>query len=202
MLLKLLKLYPPFLLRLRIMVRWLILPLEKINQVLPVSGRILDVGCGYGLTTLYFALTNPARNLVGSDIDSYRLNLAKKISRSITNVEFIKQNLTGNSTGFDTIIAIDLLHHLSLANQNKFFSKIRSTLKPGGLLIIKEMNTTPKLKYYFNYLHDKLAYSKSSVHYLSPQKLSQLLIQSGFHIIKKQDISNIFYAHYLYVARF
>lgn len=197
---ELLKLYPSLQLRLRILIRWLILPLPKINKTLPTSGRILDVGCGYGLTTLYFALANPNRYLVGSDINSVRINLAQKISRYFANVKFVEQNLVGDTDNFDTVIAIDLLHHLSLSDQKVFFSNVRSVLKPGGLLIIKEMNTVPKLKYYFNYLHDKLAYFKSSTNYLSPLKLSQLLIGSGFHIIKKQNLANIFYAHYLYVA--
>ena len=35
--------------------------LEEIGQYLPPSGPVLDIGCGFGLFSLYYAATAPAR---------------------------------------------------------------------------------------------------------------------------------------------
>ena len=34
--------------------------LDEIGQYLPPSGQVLDVGCGFGLFALHFAMQNPA----------------------------------------------------------------------------------------------------------------------------------------------
>ena len=40
--------------------------LAMMNLVLPERGRLLDVGCGFGLFSVYFAMTSPHRVIRGS----------------------------------------------------------------------------------------------------------------------------------------
>ena len=198
---KLANLYPPVFPRLLAYLRQLILPFSKISCCLPREGKILDLGCGSGLTTLYFATQHPKCHFVGTDVNHVRINLAKSVSTKFKNVQFVTQNLFGkNHTKYDVIIAIDLFHHLPAAVQKQFFLDAKNNLTSAGQLIIKEMDTKPRFKYLFNALHDKLAYPQKPAHYFSSTVLSTLLISAGFNIIKHQDISNIFYSHYLYVA--
>ena len=37
--------------------------LEEIGQYLPPSGPVLDIGCGFGLFSLYYAATGPGLSL-------------------------------------------------------------------------------------------------------------------------------------------
>src|SRR5688572_14043425 len=39
--------------------------LSVLDLLLPESGRILDIGCGFGLFAAYFGQTQPARRIVG-----------------------------------------------------------------------------------------------------------------------------------------
>src|SRR4029453_15579867 len=39
--------------------------LDEIGQYLPARGRVLDVGCGFGLFSLYYATTRPGLTLEG-----------------------------------------------------------------------------------------------------------------------------------------
>jgi SAM-dependent methyltransferase len=46
--------------------------LEEIGQYLPREGRVLDIGCGFGLFSLYFASLAPGCQLTGVDRDARR----------------------------------------------------------------------------------------------------------------------------------
>jgi SAM-dependent methyltransferase len=54
--------------------------LEEIGQYLPEQGRILDVGCGFGLFTLFYALLAPGRNFVSLDVNAARIDQARAAS--------------------------------------------------------------------------------------------------------------------------
>ncbi len=51
--------------------------LALMNLVLPGEGRILDVGCGFGLFSAYFALVCPDRRMVGVDPSARRIGMAR-----------------------------------------------------------------------------------------------------------------------------
>lgn len=185
----------------RSFIRSLILPVKKIDQVIPISGDILDIGCGSGSATIFFALSGPLRQITGSDINSKCIIQAQKNTKDIKNIKFINQSLFSSNTIYDTVLAIDLLHHLSPPDIKYFFDNIKQIIKPGGLLIIKEMNTFPKYKFIINLIHDKIIYTKSPATYLSTDNLRQTLTKLNFQVLNIQDISNIFYAHYLCVSK-
>ena len=47
--------------------------LDEIGQYLPCQGRVLDIGCGFGLFSLYFAATRPGLYLRGFDLNPNRI---------------------------------------------------------------------------------------------------------------------------------
>jgi predicted RNA methylase len=52
--------------------------LDEIGQYLPEAGPVLDIGCGFGLFSLYYAATGPRRLLRGLDLDTRRIALARR----------------------------------------------------------------------------------------------------------------------------
>src|SRR5437867_10343105 len=52
--------------------------LDEIGQYLPDTGSVLDIGCGFGLFSLYYAATGPRRLLRGIDINRRRIALARR----------------------------------------------------------------------------------------------------------------------------
>ena len=83
MLSKIIKLYPSFISRLYTNLRKYILPIQKIEKYIPKKGTVLDVGCGYGLTSIYFALKSKNRKVIGLDLDKKRIIDARKASKNI-----------------------------------------------------------------------------------------------------------------------
>jgi 2-polyprenyl-3-methyl-5-hydroxy-6-metoxy-1,4-benzoquinol methylase len=152
---KIIKAYPLFWPRIYAYIRSKILPIEKIERFIP-EGRILDVGCGYGITTIYFALKNIKRNVVGSELMKERVRIANKISREIPNVNFEANNLIESNDKFNSIVAIDLLHHIKNKDKEVFIKKCKKVLGKKGILIIKDIDKKPRHKYLWNYVHDKL----------------------------------------------
>src|SRR5256712_12479114 len=52
--------------------------LEEIGQYLPPSGPVLDIGCGFGLFSLYYAATGPGRFVRGLDLSARRIAMARR----------------------------------------------------------------------------------------------------------------------------
>src|SRR2546428_11284527 len=55
--------------------------LEEIGQYLPPSGPVLDIGCGFGLFSLYYAATGPGRVVRGLDLSARRIAIARRAAR-------------------------------------------------------------------------------------------------------------------------
>src|SRR5262245_65621117 len=72
--------------------------LDEIGQYLPARGRVLDVGCGFGLFSLYFALVRPGLALEGLDRNARRIAMAGRAAQrlGLGNVRYA----VGDATAF------------------------------------------------------------------------------------------------------
>src|SRR5688500_20337938 len=52
--------------------------LDEIGQYLPTTGAVLDIGCGFGLFSLYYAATAPGRFVRGLDVNPRRIAQARR----------------------------------------------------------------------------------------------------------------------------
>src|SRR5262249_59310895 len=52
--------------------------LDEIGQYLPETGPVLDIGCGFGLFSLYYAATGPRRFVRGLDVSAGRIAQARR----------------------------------------------------------------------------------------------------------------------------
>ncbi len=105
--------------------------------------NVLSIGCfiGYGEEIL----ASNAKKVVAIDEDLEAINFAKK-TRSKKNIEFKKIDaleLPFKENTFDVITAFQLIEHIQPNSLPDFLEKMKSLLKPGGLLII----TTPNRKF-------------------------------------------------------
>ena len=206
-------LYPWIWPRIYAYIRAKILPISKIEKYVP-EGDILDVGCGYGITSIYFALKNNKRDVTGSELQKKRVRTANKASRNIDNVSFEARNLIESNKnaqtkfgtlknkffkGYDAIIAIDLLHHISNKEKDIFIKECKKRLKKKGLLIIKDIDKKPFHKYLWNYVHDLLM-TKDKLYFYSLKQMKSLIEKNEFKIIKIKKLRNIFYPHVLFVC--
>src|SRR5690242_12694278 len=57
--------------------------LGVMDVLLPERGRILELGCGFGLFAGYFSLQAPARSLLGFDRDAKRIAMARHMAERL-----------------------------------------------------------------------------------------------------------------------
>ncbi|MCA1903810.1 MAG: methyltransferase domain-containing protein [Cyanobacteria bacterium KgW148] len=101
--------------------------------------RILDAGCGSGVSTEYLAHQNPQAQIVAIDISQGTLQVAQeRILHSIGTTDRVQfhhcsiYDLDQISGEFDLINCVGVLHHL--ADPDRGLQSLVRKLKPGGLL--------------------------------------------------------------------
>lgn len=196
-----------FVVRVYARIRFLILRqifLQEIGQYLPRQGRILDLGCGFGLFSLYFAIDAPARKITGVDLDPERIRAAEECARKlgVQNVEYTTSNvLAWDGAGpFDAIFMLDLIHHLPKDQVADFLSRVAQRVVPGGVLLLKDVSNRPTYKRLFTLALDRLMVGNEPIHYWDPIELTALVESLGF-TVKRHTINDFLpYPHILYVC--
>jgi len=113
--------YRNLIIRMYCHIRFRIIPLrflQEMVQYIPRRGTVLDLGCGFGLFTLYYAKSCPDVHFTGIDLSRRRIQAAKRSARklNLTNVSFVCQDAREytreSGQRFDAVMTLDLLHHI------------------------------------------------------------------------------------------
>jgi len=109
------------------------------HELLPVQGRILDIGCGYGFMDYMLQLAAHEREILGYDHDEEKIAVASHCFSRNAHIHFIKTDISQMFIGAaDAIILSDVLHYLSPENQEILVQKSMEAIRPGGVLIIRD----------------------------------------------------------------
>lgn len=179
--------------------------LEEIDQYIPSSGRILDLGCGFGLFSLFFASRAPGRMLYGCDLNPRRIEMARVCAAKlgIPNVDYKVSDATCfiPENPLSCIYMLDLLHHLPADLVPALLRRIYLALTAGGTLIIKDVDTTPAYKRLFTLALDRLMVGMEPIRYWSRQEMLRMLADAGFVAYTHDMRDWLPYPHRLYVCR-
>jgi len=179
--------------------------LDEIGQYLPESGQILDMGCGFGLFSLYYAKKFPGLSIIGIDINEARIQMARKAATvlSLSNVRYeIADAITYEcSTTLNGAYMLDIVHHISPETVRPLVRKIHALLHPGSRLIIKDVKTAPAYKRWFTFLLDKLLDPQAPLNYWKEQDMTDLLIAAGFEVFRHAMVDILPYPHILYICQ-
>jgi len=114
--------------------------LERLNDLVPDKGRLLDMGCGDG----GIAAGLDARSVVALDISPRCAVLASRRGVPCI-VADARMPLPFAAGSFDTVYCIDVLHHVPRAAWHGLVAEFHRVLKPLGRLAIVE----PDARYAF-----------------------------------------------------
>jgi len=179
--------------------------LSVMDLRLPAEGRLLDVGCGFGLFAAYFGQTHPNRNIVGIDPNARRVGIARRVATrlGLHNHRFIVGDVRDASLEgpFDAVYVLDVMHHLPRAEQRSVLERLRSLLAPGGILLVKDITTESRFGRIFTEALDRLMIGwNEPLAYRHHREWAELLTEIGFQVrvLRVPDI--LPYPHVVIVA--
>ena len=145
--------------------------------------RVLDLGCGGGLTTA--CLAQRGATVVGMDLSRASLHVASCHTRGHSHPESVfacgrAESLPFADASFDIVWCTDVLEHLS--DLPAAIAQIARVLKPGGLFLYDTINRTwlsrPLVIWFWEYL---AGLAPRGTHdwrlFIRPQELYRLLTQ-------------------------
>lgn len=83
-------------------------PCREVEELIPVSGTVVDLGCGEGIFSNYIGLASKPRKVIGIEIDKNRIKVA---DHRISNVNFMN---------------VTIFQYLTFMPSSDFFEKISS----------------------------------------------------------------------------
>ena len=178
--------------------------LDEIGQYLPERGRVLDLGCGFGLFSLYFAHAHPGLWLEGLDRNPRRIAMAQAAARKLglDNVRYEVGDVMDfrGCLTFDAAYMLDIVHHIPEEAVRPLLEQVAKILPPGGRLLIKDVDRRPFYKRWFTHALDKVMDPGTPVRYWEAEDLAQLLQQVGFAVHRHLMVDILPYPHILYIC--
>lgn len=120
--------------------RWTGTPYAVVGAAVPREGRVLDLGCGFGMFAALLALDAPAREVAGLDVDAGKVRRARALFGDLAHFERVDLG-EGALPEADTCVVYDVLHHL--ADADALLRRVAGSLPPGGRLVVKENDVEP-----------------------------------------------------------
>ncbi len=141
---------------------------------LPSRGRLLDVGCGSGLTMSWFKATWPGWTGTGIDVSPEALRSAGEHGERVCGASAL--TLPFPDRNFDAVVCLDVLQHLPLDGGDVMaLREIRRVLQVGGTLLLRtNAQSVPRVA------DDP----RHSFHKYSRAELRGKLAATGFQVIR------------------
>lgn len=109
---------------------------SAIKKMAGASKTVMDAGCAIGK---WLPVLSPAfKKVIAADISAKNLVIARKKYPGLTNVEYLRADMSGKAKlpKCDAIVCINAILTASLKKRNQFFSNLSSSLKKGGQLLL------------------------------------------------------------------
>lgn len=177
-----------------------ILPILVIDESLPDTGLIYEIGSGYGVIGAYLATSKKRRVIVCLDFDADKIKEARK--------SFQLPNLTltlADSTTFryersQGALLSDFLHHISYTKQEQLLKSLANILVKTGVLVIKEIAADDGWRTWASRFWDFIFYPHDTIYYRSKSSWYNLLISLGFKVRVRREVRWFPGSTFLYIC--
>jgi 2-polyprenyl-3-methyl-5-hydroxy-6-metoxy-1,4-benzoquinol methylase len=149
------------------------------------SGRVLDVGSGYG----YFrvALAEAGFEHEGLEVSEHGRQVARRSFGQDTHAGELEDHWRDWQGRFDVLTAFDLIEHV--ADPTDFLSKARHALAPGGFVGLKTPNIdVPEAQVFGPHYH---SLKREHLVLFSPQSLSETARDAGLEPVEVTTVSHL-----------
>ncbi len=156
-------------------------------NLLPRSGTILDLGCGYGFLCYLLHLRSRDQRIIGIDYDEEKIETAVNSYLKTEKIEFHQTDIQKFSfESYSGIVLSDVLHYLMPAQQEALLNRCFASLLPGGVMIIRDGNAEltkrharTQLSEFFSIKLLKFNKATNALNYLAVGKIRALAENHG-----------------------
>jgi len=182
--------------------RIVVAPLGVLGQeVAALRGRLLSLGCGVAVVERYLAEVNPHLEIEGLDINARNVELNQATAARSPRVTLRLQDAAelDEPPVYDAVLICDLLHHLDAPSHATVAAAVARCLRRGGVCLIKDLDTDPRWKYRWNYLHDLIVAGPGPIVCRPPHETASLFAATGLvaERVERTDHPWTPYAHYI-----
>ena len=191
----------PFMERQRVRLRTRICPFERVMSAVPRNASVLDVGCGNGLLAGLLIESGKAASVLGFDSAKESVAGAQRMAERAAmedRAAFFHGGVDDDwPVGpFDAVTLVDVMHHLNPATRLSILPKAYASLRPGGVLIYKDMAARPWWAAAANLAHD-LLFSGELARHLDLADITRVAQAVGFSKAAESKFRVLWYWHEL-----
>jgi cyclopropane fatty-acyl-phospholipid synthase-like methyltransferase len=195
--------------RFHVAVRWRSCPFPQVEAHVPPGGRVLDVGCGHGVFTLYLAASAPERAVVGVDVDAAKLVGARQAARHASLPVTFAESVGGELPAgpWDAVTVVDVLYLLGPDRALDLVGRAAAALAPGGVLAVKEIDVRPRWKYELARVQEVVSTRVTritegvGVAFVPPDDIAEAMASAGLAVSRHRLDRGSLHPHLLLVGR-
>jgi SAM-dependent methyltransferase len=192
----------PFGVQAHVLGRFLTCPFLRLLPHLPAGARLLDLGAGHGAFA-QLAVEYRGVSAVTVEPDLRKMLPAPRHS-AIRRVAGYSSTVSGE---FDAVSILDVLYRVPLEGWDAILAGAFANLRPGGVLLLKEIDPENRLKGAWNRMQERLAdllgmTLGEAFSYETRSAMADRLSRLGFERIEAIPLGAGYpHAHILYLAR-
>src|SRR5262249_8046656 len=95
---------------------------------------------------------------------------------------------------------LDIVHHIPPETVEPLLAELHKAIRPGGRLIVKDVDTQPAYKRWFTHALDLLMSPRGVIHYWPAGELQGLLQRIGFRVFRHLMVDILPYPHVIFVC--
>lgn len=169
------------------------------------------MGCGHGLLACYLAMGEREREVVGTDVDGTKVDVARRAAaRAATQGARVRfePGPPGHlpSGPWSAVTIVDVLYLLGPDAQRDLLTRAAAMLAPGGVLVVKEMDRRPRWKLALVALQETLSVrilritAGARIRFTRPSSFARWLADAGLQVESRAVDRGFPHPHHLLVA--
>jgi 2-polyprenyl-3-methyl-5-hydroxy-6-metoxy-1,4-benzoquinol methylase len=176
-----------------------ICPFEVLISAVPEGASVLDAGCGSGLFLGLLARAGRITKGFGFDASAVTIVFANQMKARHPQgalLDFVHHDAgqPWPEGDFDVVSVIDLLHHVPRPQQKAVIHEAAKRVKPGGILLYKDMVTHPRWLAWVAVLHD-LIFARQWVSIRPYPSIKSWIVAAGLVERQHTRITMYWYGH-------
>jgi len=176
-------------------------------RLIPEGARLLDLGCGQGLLAALLRAAGTPRVADYRGVELMQSEVARARRALGDRCGVVQGDLrTADFGSADTVAVLDVLHYMPSADQDRVLARVRESLAPGGILLLRIADAAGGLRFRIgNWVDWSVAFARGHgamrFHCRSVAQWRRALETLGFDVETEPMSRGTPFANVLLVAR-